>query len=220
MWIDGPGPAACAAKKAAGSWSSRPDAARSQVILAALRYQTADLGRRMRRREFIAGLGGAAAWPLAARGQQPGLPVVGFVEPGLADASLDDGAAFRKGLRETGYVEGQNATIEYRWAEGQYDRLPALMDDLVHRRVAVIATIGRIDRLPKSCAKRKNTSKGAWRLYYATHETAKASDKSHTGIGSGWTVFVRDRGRIHSIRWSHSRYTVAGRRTGSRDHPL
>ena len=96
----------------------------------------------IKRRQFIAGLGSAAAWPLAARAQQATLPVVGFVNPGSADAGADNIAAFRKGLGETGYVDGQNATVEYHWLEGQYDRLPALMADLVRRRVAVVATPG------------------------------------------------------------------------------
>jgi putative ABC transport system substrate-binding protein len=96
----------------------------------------------MRRREFITLLGGTAvAWPLAARAQQPALPVVAFVRIGSADANARNVAAFRKGLGETGYVEGQNVTVEYHWLEGRYDRLPALAD-LVQRRVAVIATPG------------------------------------------------------------------------------
>jgi ABC transporter substrate binding protein len=96
----------------------------------------------MKRREFIAGLGGAAAWPLAARAQQPGIPVIGFVNGGSGVAFTAYVSAFRKGLSEGGYVDGQNAKVEYHWLEGQYDRLPAVMADLVRRRVAVIATPG------------------------------------------------------------------------------
>jgi putative tryptophan/tyrosine transport system substrate-binding protein len=93
------------------------------------------------RREFIGTLGGAvAAWPLAVRAQQPALPLIGVVGGGSADAFARPVAGFRKGLGETGYVEGQNVTVEYYWLEGRYDRLPSLMADLVGRRVAVIAT--------------------------------------------------------------------------------
>jgi putative tryptophan/tyrosine transport system substrate-binding protein len=97
----------------------------------------------MKRREFITLVGGSAlAWPLSSRAQQPALPVVGFIRVGSPDTSARYVAAFRKGLAETDYVEGQNVTVEYHWLEGQYDRLPALLADLVRRRVAVIATPG------------------------------------------------------------------------------
>jgi putative ABC transport system substrate-binding protein len=95
------------------------------------------------RRKFIAAFGGAAAlWPLVVRAQQPALPVVGLINGGSPDASARSVEAFRRGLNETGYVEGQNVTVEYHWLEGQYDRLSALAADLVRRQVAVIATPG------------------------------------------------------------------------------
>jgi putative tryptophan/tyrosine transport system substrate-binding protein len=94
----------------------------------------------VRRREFIGIVGAAAGWPLLAHAQQAALPVVGFINGGSTDGSARYAAAFRKGLNETGYVDGQNVTVEYHWLEGHYDRLPALLADLVRRQVVVIAT--------------------------------------------------------------------------------
>jgi putative ABC transport system substrate-binding protein len=96
----------------------------------------------MRRREFIAGLGSAAAWPVIAWAQQAAVPVIGFLNPTSSDTIGDRLRGFHRGLKESGYVEGENVAIEYRWADNQVARLPELVTDLVQRRVAVIATSG------------------------------------------------------------------------------
>ena len=98
----------------------------------------------MRRREFIAGLGSAAtAWPLAARAQQGAMPVIGYLGSQSAEDSKNNIVPFLQGLKEAGYVEGQNVAVEYRWAENQYDRLPALAAELVRRRMAVLVATGK-----------------------------------------------------------------------------
>jgi putative tryptophan/tyrosine transport system substrate-binding protein len=107
----------------------------------------------MRRRYFIkAVVGSVAAWPLAVHAQQQAMPVVAFLRDGSADTAARYVTAFRKGLSETGYVEGQNVMVEYHWLEAQYDRLPALLADLVRRQVAVIATPGQVPSIAAKAA--------------------------------------------------------------------
>jgi putative tryptophan/tyrosine transport system substrate-binding protein len=111
----------------------------------------------VKRREFIAGLGGvaiasSAIWPHRARAQQPAVPVIGFVHGGSAAAAAGVAAAFRRGLGDAGFIEGQNVTVEYHWLEGQSDRLPARLADLVRRRVAVIAAVGAVQALAAKAA--------------------------------------------------------------------
>src|SRR6478672_3924149 len=98
----------------------------------------------LQRRQFLTLLGGAIAWPLTAHAQQPAMPVIGFLHAGTPGAFLSLVAAFREGLNNAGYVEGRNVTIEYRWAENHYERLPALLTDLVGLRVRVIAAFGDV----------------------------------------------------------------------------
>jgi putative ABC transport system substrate-binding protein len=112
---------------------------------------------RLKRREFIAVLGGtAAAWPIGAQAQQMALPVIGFLNSQSPDPSAERLRGFRQGLKDSGYVEGENIGIEYRWADNQLDRLPALADELVHRQVTIIVTTG--GHLPAFAVKRATAS--------------------------------------------------------------
>jgi ABC-type uncharacterized transport system substrate-binding protein len=109
----------------------------------------------MKRRQFIAGLVGAAAWPVAAEAQQQPMPVIGFLYSESPEGSVESMGGFRQGLKDAGYVEGENVTIDYRWAENQPDRLPGLVAELVRRPGSVIAAMDSTSALP---AKSANTT--------------------------------------------------------------
>src|SRR6516225_8896036 len=127
----------------AGSGSR--SAARPAVVLflsSCMTPREGHMASHIQRREFIVTLGGAAAWPLAARAQQPTMPLVGFLSSRAPSESADLVAAFRQGLAEAGYVEGQNVSLEFRWGEGRYERLAGYAVELVRRAVTVIVTAG------------------------------------------------------------------------------
>jgi hypothetical protein len=153
-----------ALQKSRRKLAPRPDATRSHTPQAAIGCQKIrSAAWLMRRRDFIAGLGGAAAWPVAARAQQARMPLVGFLIVGSPEAQTAVVTAFRRGLNDAGYVEGRNVAIETRFAEDQFDRLPAMVADLIRRRVTVIATAGGLapPLLPRRRPRQSQSSSAA-----------------------------------------------------------
>jgi ABC transporter substrate binding protein len=146
----------------------------------------------MQRREFITLLGGAAVtWPLAASAQQPATPVVGFLHIASLETRRNQVASFYQGLKDTGYVEGQNVAIQYRWAENQNDRLPALATDLVRHQVDVIAALSTPSVLAAKNATRPQRRRlTARRKYVRTHSAPRSPAQSSTSApsrGMGWS---------------------------------
>jgi hypothetical protein len=162
----------------------------------------------MRRREFLGVIGGAAAaaWPLAARAQQPAKPVIGFVHPGSAQSFARPLSAFLKGLGETGYVEGRNVAIEYRWAGDRIDQLPAMVDDLVRRQVSVLAVLRKHTRGigGKGCKHH-----GPHRLHHR-RRPGSSGTKSPASIDRAATLAVE-------LWKQHHRCVPSGRRIHRRD---
>jgi putative tryptophan/tyrosine transport system substrate-binding protein len=141
----------------------------------------------MRRRDFLSVIAGATAWPLHARAQQTSLPVVGFLNSASSNGYASMAAAFKRGLKEAGYAEGQNVTIEYRWADNQYERLPALAADLVNRRVNLIfansPSIPRLWRQPR----RSRSSSTAVMIRFGSASLRVLTDRVE--MPPGWLFF-------------------------------